>query len=227
MICSSVAPAEASTRIFPPILKRSRLLNSMLLTPPSEVRIVRLVTSVAKHALGVRDRIDLGKALRLGSVFFMAAPAEVGDVGQLGHIGDGVVRMFGQGSVAGLATNSRMLSPVMHLGFFFVAGGALASAGIGNGQRADHVERARPVVSVFPKVLGHHGGAENQEDSHSPPARPARDESGVQNSGKSDSMPSPNLKRYSCPHLRRAKGLPQVWLLLFVQDRDQSVVRTK
>ena len=91
MICSSVAPAEASTRIFPPILKRSRLLNSMLtllprapilpclsraaLPPPLEVRIVRLVTSVAKHALRMRDRIDLGKPFRLGSVFFVAAPA--------------------------------------------------------------------------------------------------------------------------------------------------------
>ena len=117
MICSSVAPAEASTRIFPPILKRSRLLNSMLLTPPSEVRIVRLVASVAKHALRVRDRIYLGKALGLGSVFFMAAPAEVGDIGQLGHIGNGVVSMFGQGAVAGFATNARVLTPVVRLGF--------------------------------------------------------------------------------------------------------------
>ena len=122
---------------------------------------MRLVTGVAKHALGVRDRIYLGKAFRLGSVFFMATPAEVGDVGQFGHIGDGVVRMFGQGAVTGLATNSRVLSATMRFGFIFVAGGALASAGIGNGQRANHVERARPIVSVFPEVLGHHGGAEN------------------------------------------------------------------
>ena len=107
-----------------------------------------------------------GKALRLGSVFFVAAPAEVGDVGQLGHIGFGVVRVFGQGAVAGLATNARVLSPVVRLGFFVVADGALAAAGIGNGKRADHVERTRPIMSVFPKVLGHHGGAENQENSH-------------------------------------------------------------
>jgi hypothetical protein len=60
-----------------------------------------------------------------------------------------------------------MLAPVMHLGFLVVAEGALASASIGNGERGDHVERTGPVVSVFPKVLGHHGGADNQEDNHS------------------------------------------------------------
>lgn len=75
--------------------------------------------------------------------------------------------MFGQGSVAGFATNTRVLTPVVGLGLFLVAGDALASAGIGHGEGADHVEGARPVVSVFPEVLGHHGGAENQENSHS------------------------------------------------------------
>ena len=115
----------------------------------------------------MRDRIYLGKALGLGSVFFMAAPAEVGDIGQLGHVGNGIVSVFGQGSVAGFATNTRVLTPVVGLGLFLVAGDALASAGIGHGEGADHVEGARPVVSVFPEVLGHHGGAENQENSHS------------------------------------------------------------
>jgi len=127
---------------------------------------VRLVTSVAKHALRVRDRIDLGKTLRLGRVIFMAAAAEIGYVGQLGDIGGGVVRVFGQGAVAGFASNTRMLTPVMHLGFFIVAEGALASAGIGNWERGNGVERTRRVMSVFPKVLGHHGGAENQENTH-------------------------------------------------------------
>jgi hypothetical protein len=55
----------------------------------------------------------------------------------------------------------------MHLGFLFVAGCALAAAGIGNWERTDHAERASPVISVFPKVLGYYGGSENQEDSHS------------------------------------------------------------
>jgi hypothetical protein len=124
-----------------------------------------LVTSVAKHALGVRDRLYLGEAGGLGSVFFVAAAAKVGYVRQLGHIGDGVVRMFGQGAVTGLATNSRMLPPAMHLGFIYVASSTLTSAGVGNGQSANHVKRARPVVSVFPKVFGHHGSADKQENA--------------------------------------------------------------
>ena len=127
---------------------------------------MRLVTSVTKHALGVRNGFYLGKTFGLGRVFFVAAPAQVGDVGQLGHIGDRVIRMFGQRSVTGLATNSRVLSAAMHLGFILVAGGALASAGIGNWERGNGVERTRRVMSVFPKVLGHHGGAENQENTH-------------------------------------------------------------
>lgn len=130
------------------------------------MRVVRLVTSVAKHSLGVRNRLYLGKSYGLGGVFFMAAPTEIGYIGQLGYIGDGVVRMFGQGTMAGLATNSGMLPPTVHLGFFIVAGGTLASTGVGNWKCADHVKRARPVVSVLPKVLGHHGGTEDQENPH-------------------------------------------------------------
>jgi len=128
---------------------------------------VRLVTSVANHALGVRYGIHLGKGFRLGSVFFMAAPAEVGDIGQFGHVGDGVVHMFGQGAVACLTMYTRMLTCVMHLGFLVVADRALASASIGNGERGDHVKRTRPVVSVFSKVFGYHNGPDNQEDNHS------------------------------------------------------------
>jgi hypothetical protein len=91
---------------------------------------MRLVAGVTKHALGMRDRIYLGKTLGLGGVFFMAAPAEVGDSGELGHIGNGVVSVLGQGAVTGLASNTSMLSPTMRLGFFIVARRTFASAGI-------------------------------------------------------------------------------------------------
>jgi hypothetical protein len=125
------------------------------------MRTVRLVTNVAKHALRMRHRIHLGKSLGLSSVFLMAASAEVGYVRQFGDIGDGVVRVFGQGAVAGLAGDTRVLSPVMHLGLLIVAEAAFGSARIGNGVRVDHVERTHTIVSIFSKVLGHHGGANN------------------------------------------------------------------
>ena len=98
------------------------------------------------------------------------APAEVGYVGQLGQIGNGVVSAFGQEAVAGFASHFRMLP---HLGFLIVAEDALASVSIGNRERANHVERTSRVVSIFPKVLGHHSGAANQENTHSrQPAQP-------------------------------------------------------
>jgi len=122
---------------------------------------VGLVTSVANHALGVRDGIHLGKPFRLGGVFFMAATAEVGYVGQLGHVGDGIVNVFGQRAVACLTMHIRMLARVMNLRLLVVAEGALASASIGDGERGDHVERTRPVVSIFPKVFGYHSGTNN------------------------------------------------------------------
>ena len=128
---------------------------------------MRLVTSVANHALGVRDAIHLGEAFRLGGVFFMAAPAEVGYVGQFRHVGGWIVSVCGQRAMAGFTMHIRMLAAVMDFGFLVVAGGALASAGIGNGERGDHVKRTRPVVSIFPKVFGYHGGTNNQEHNNS------------------------------------------------------------
>ncbi len=179
---------------------------------------MRLVTSITKHALGVRDRIHLRKTLRLGSVFFVAAPAEVGYVRQLGHIGNGVVSVFSQGAMAGLATNLRVLSPAMRLGFGIVAEDALASASIGNGERADHVDCTCPIVSKFPKVLGHHGGAENQKNTHSRQQDQPRANQVSRIPEKATQCHPPIQIRYFCLYLRRAEGLPQAWLSLLVQD---------
>jgi len=128
---------------------------------------VGLVTGVANHALGVRDGIHLGKPFRLCSVFFMAATAEVGYVGQFRHVGNGVFSVFGQGAVACLTMYIGMLTRVMYLGFLVVAESALASASIGNGERGDHIECTGSVVSIFPKVFGYYGGTNNQENNNS------------------------------------------------------------
>jgi len=116
---------------------------------------MRLVTTVAKHALGMRYRRHLREALGFGGIFFVAAPAKVCHVGQLGHVGGGVGSVLGQRSMTGLAGDIRMLAPSMRLGFLVVAKDALAVPSVGDGASADHLECARPVMSVFPKVLGH------------------------------------------------------------------------
>jgi hypothetical protein len=115
----------------------------------------------------VRHRIDLGKSFGLGSVFFMAPAAEVGDLGQLGHVPAFRLHVFGLGTVAGLASHARVLSRVMHFGFGIVAEGTLASARIGNRCGSDHGERPRTVVPVFSKLFGYYDGANQQEDNHS------------------------------------------------------------
>ena len=86
---------------------------------------MRLVTSVAKHSLGVRHGIHLRKSLGLGRIFFVAAAAEVGDVGQLGHIPTFGLDVFGLGTVAGLTMHPCVFSGVMHFDFGIMAEGAL------------------------------------------------------------------------------------------------------
>jgi len=115
----------------------------------------------------MRHRIDLGKSLGLGGVFFVAAAAEVGDVGQLGRVPTLGLDVFGLGTVAGLASYARVLSRVVHFGFGIMAEGALGMARVGDGQPTDHVKRARSIVPIFTKILGNHSGANNEEYAHS------------------------------------------------------------
>ena len=144
-------------------------MNRGRLPAPSrlKVRTVRLMTSVAGHAFRVRHGIDLGKSLGLGSIFFMAAAAEIGDIGQLGDVPTFCLNVFCLRTVAGLAGHARMLSRIMHFGFGIVTEGALASARVGDWRGRDHVQGSRAIVSVQAKVFGYHDGANNQEDHHS------------------------------------------------------------
>jgi hypothetical protein len=136
----------------------------MLENPPSELGIVRLVTTVAKHALGMSYRSHLREALGFGGIFFMAAPAEVCHIGQLGHVGGGVVSVLGQRTMTGLAGDIRMLALAMRLGFRIVTEEALAVPSVGDGASADHLECAPPVMSIHPKVLRHYDSPDEQED---------------------------------------------------------------
>jgi len=111
----------------------------------------------------MRHCIHLGEALGLGGIFFVAAPAKVGHIGQLGHIGGGIVSVLGQGSVAGFAGDIRMLAATMRLALLIVALEALLMPSVGDGASADRFERTRPVVSVFPEVFRHYDSPDEQE----------------------------------------------------------------
>jgi hypothetical protein len=168
---------------------------------------VRLVTRVAKHSLRVRDGIDLGKPFRLGGVFFVAPPAEIGDVGKLGDVAAFSLHMFGLRAMAGFASYTRMFARLMGLGFGIVAEGALVVPSIGNRRCGNHVQRTRPVVPIFAKVFGDHGGANDEEDNQSS----QKDQRGTNQVSRipekaTQSHPQ-NLKRNSCPHEREAQSL--------------------
>jgi len=125
------------------------------------------MASITEHTLRMRNCFYLGKIPGLGGILFVAAPAQIRDIGQLRHVRNRVFRMLGQRAMAGFATNSGMLSTVMHFGLLVMTHGALTVAGISNGARRYHIERSGAVVSVLPKALGHHGSADYQEKNHS------------------------------------------------------------
>ncbi len=111
----------------------------------------------------MRHRIHLVEALGLSSVLLVAAPAKVGHIGQLGNVGSGVVSVFGQRSMTGFAGDLSVHSATVHLGLLSVAEEALLVPRIAEGAGADHSQRARPVMSVFPKVFGHYDSPDDQE----------------------------------------------------------------
>ena len=115
----------------------------------------------------MRHCIHLGEALGLGGILFVAAPAKVGHLRQLGYVGSGVVSVLGQRPVTGFAGDIRMLAATVHFAFLIVALEALLVAGIGDGASADHFERARPIVPIFPKVFRHYHSP-NQQEHHQP-----------------------------------------------------------
>lgn len=128
---------------------------------------MRLMASVAKHALGMRGGLHLGKIPGFGGVFLMTAPAQVGNVGQLGHIVHGIVCMFGQWTVAGFASYPRVLAAIVDLRLLLVTNGTLTAAGVSNRSGGNRVERVAAVVPVLAKAFGDHDGANNQEEHQS------------------------------------------------------------
>ena len=111
-----------------------------------------------KACPGNAQRYPLGeKSLGLAASFSWQRQQRLATSGSLGTLATGSSACLANGPWQALASDARMLSTVMHLGFLLVTDGALASARHRKwGSAADHVERARPVVSVFSKVLGHH-----------------------------------------------------------------------
>jgi len=110
----------------------------------------------------------LRKSCGFGGVFFVTAPAEVGDIGKLGLEGAGIVcaRMLGLGTMAGFASDVGVLAGSTGLGLIVMTHDAGILPGVADGMGADQVERARPVVAVLAEILRDDGGPNDQKETH-------------------------------------------------------------
>jgi hypothetical protein len=129
------------------------------------VRIVGLVARIAEHAPGVFGRDHLREARWFGRILLMTAPAQVGDIGQLRHVGHWVVRMFREGAMAGFAGDVRVLSHRARLSLIVVAEHARVLPGKSHGTRPDGIECGWAVVPVLAKPFGNDKGTDEQENA--------------------------------------------------------------
>jgi len=133
---------------------------------------------VAGHTAGMVGADYLRESLGLGLVLLMAADAQGCDFWKCGFEGSGVVGMFGQGSMAGLAGNVGVFALGADLGFLLVAHDAGGLAGVGDGVLADRCQGARTIVTVLAEAFGHDRAANHHEYP----------ESGQQDQGRPDQM---------------------------------------
>lgn len=121
------------------------------------------MAAIAEHAAGVFGGGHLGEPFGFGRVLFVAAAAEVGDVGQHGFVGGGIVDMLCLRAVACLAGDVGVFAGGAGFPFVFVAEQAHVLAGEGDGPLADGIERAGAIVAVPAEVLGYDGSANNEK----------------------------------------------------------------
>src|SRR3954463_13550494 len=108
---------------------------------------------------------DLGERGRPGGVALMTAAAEIGDIGERGLEGAGVVGVFGLGSVAGFARDMGVAAGGADFGLILMAQDAGILAGVGDRLGANGVEGAGAEVAVLAEVLRNHGGADDHKDA--------------------------------------------------------------
>jgi hypothetical protein len=130
------------------------------------MRVVRLMALVAGHAAGMLGGHHLGKAWWLGRVFFVAAPAKVGDVGQLRNVRRGIVGVLCQGPMTGFARYVSVFAGGSRFGFVIMADDAGVLAGVSDGPLPDQRKRTGAIVAVLSKIFGDNRAAHHQKYGH-------------------------------------------------------------
>jgi hypothetical protein len=122
------------------------------------------MTCVARLALRVIFRIDLGEAARLGDILGMAAHAKLCHVRSRWFHRPWIIRMSRLWAVAGLTVDVRVHS--LGFDFQYVRMTALASfvACIGHRPRSNVLECVSPVKAVASKALRNYGGTNGHKN---------------------------------------------------------------
>jgi len=135
---------------------------------------------VAGHATGMFGGHHLGEGAWLGRVFFVAAPAEVGDVGQLRNVRRGIVGVLCQGPMTGFARYVSVFAGGACFGFVIMAEYAGVLPGVSDGVLADQRKRTGTIVAVLSEGFGDNRAAHYQKDS----------QASQQNQGRANQMTS-------------------------------------
>jgi len=127
------------------------------------MRVVGLMALVAEHAAGMLGGHHLGEAAWLGCVFLVAAPAEIGDVGQLRYVRRRIVGVLRQRPVTGFACHVSVLAGCTCFGLIIVAKNTGVLPRVRDGMLPDQCKRTRTKVAVLPKGFGDNRAAHHQE----------------------------------------------------------------
>jgi len=137
-----------------------------------------LVAAVTQHAAGMFDGRHLGEFRGLGRVLFVAAAAQVGDVGQLRNVRNRVLGMLRQRAVASFAGHVGMLAGGAGFAFILMAHQAGVLPGERDGMLADHGQGAGPIMPILAEGFGDDGATDYQKER----------EPGKQNQGGTNEM---------------------------------------
>jgi hypothetical protein len=133
---------------------------------------------IADHAAGMLGGGHLGKGSWLGRVFFVAAPAEAGDVGQLRNVRRGIVGMLRQSAMTGFARYVSVLAGCARFGLVIMAEHAGVLPRVSDGPLPDQGERTGAIVTILSKRFGDNRAAHHQKNG----------KTGQQNQGRANQM---------------------------------------
>ena len=123
------------------------------------------MTAVAELAARVFLGVNLRETLRLGDIFGMTANAKVYDVGLSRRETSGIVGMFGEGPVAGLAIDLGVDTVSFGVGYIGVTALAGLVTGVGERTRSDLRQGFTPVVPVPAKAFREESAAQDNKEN--------------------------------------------------------------